>query len=111
MLSSGITMKRFSEAPHCRAIRSVFARYLERLRTGWVLADDALRVAAQPSDASSSGDSVLQVLREMSFELRVFEACNKIKACQMTAKGMLGVVLQVYSSDTAGSPSMVEVRV
>lgn len=27
----------------------------------------------------------------------------------MTAKGMIGVVLQVYSSDGAGSPSMVEV--
>lgn len=47
----------------------------------------------------------------MGCELRVFEASNKIKACLMTAKGMIGVVLQVYSSDGAGSPSMVEVRV
>lgn len=45
----------------------------------------------------------------MGCELRVFEASNKIKACLMTAKGMIGVVLQVYSSDGAGSPSMVEV--
>lgn len=47
----------------------------------------------------------------MGCELRVFEASNKIKACLMTAKGMIGVVLQVYSSDGAGSPSMVEVSV
>jgi len=45
----------------------------------------------------------------MGCELRVFEASNKIKACLMTAKGMIGVVLQVYSSDGADSPSMVEV--
>lgn len=50
-----------------------------------------------------------QALQEMGCELRVFEASNKIKACLMTAKGMIGVVLQVYSSDGAGSPSMVEV--
>ncbi|CAM9642889.1 unnamed protein product [Scytosiphon promiscuus] len=49
-------------------------------------------------------------LQEMGCELRVFEASNKIKACLMTAKGMIGVVLQVYSSDGAGSPSMVEIR-
>lgn len=47
----------------------------------------------------------------MGCELRVFEASNKIKACLMTAKGMIGVVLQVYSSDGAGSPSMVEVSI
>lgn len=52
-----------------------------------------------------------QALQEMGCELRVFEASNKIKACLMTAKGMIGVVLQVYSSDGAGSPSMVEVSV
>lgn len=50
-----------------------------------------------------------QALQEMGCELRVFEASNKIKACLMTAKGMIGVVLQVYLSDGAGSPSMVEV--
>lgn len=46
----------------------------------------------------------------MGCELRVFEPSNKIKACLMTAKGMIGVVLQVYSSEGAGTPSMVEVR-
>lgn len=45
----------------------------------------------------------------MDCELRVFEASNKMKACLMTAKGMVGVVLQVYASDGAGTPSMVEV--
>ena len=45
----------------------------------------------------------------MNCELRVFEASNKMKACLMTAKGMVGVVLQVYASDGAGTPSMVEV--
>lgn len=45
----------------------------------------------------------------MECELRVFEASNKMKACLMTAKGMVGVVLQVYASDGAGTPSMVEV--
>lgn len=51
----------------------------------------------------------LQALQEMGCELRVFEPSNKIKACLMTAKGMIGVVLQVYSSDGSGTPSMVEV--
>lgn len=45
----------------------------------------------------------------MGCELRVFEASNKIKACLMSAKGIVGVVLQVYSSDGSGTPSMVEV--
>lgn len=45
----------------------------------------------------------------MGCELRVFEPSNKIKACLMTAKGMIGVVLQVYLSESA-DPSMVEVR-
>lgn len=47
----------------------------------------------------------------MGCELRVFEPSNKIKACLMTAKGMIGVVLQVYSSDGSGTPSMIEVSV
>lgn len=46
----------------------------------------------------------------MGCELRVFEPSNKIKACLMTAKGMIGVVLQVYLSG-GSDPSMVEVRV
>lgn len=46
----------------------------------------------------------------MGCELRVFEALNKIKACQMTAKGMIGLVIQVYPSDSVATPSMVEVR-
>lgn len=46
----------------------------------------------------------------MGCELRVFEASNKIKACQMTAKGMIGLVIQVYSSDGVMTPTMVEVR-
>ena len=45
----------------------------------------------------------------MECELRVFEVSNKMNACLMTAKGMVGVVLQVYASDGAGTPSMVEV--
>ncbi|CAM9395876.1 unnamed protein product, partial [Choristocarpus tenellus] len=48
-------------------------------------------------------------LHNMGCELRVFEPSNKVKACLMTAKGMIGVVLQVYSSDEEGSPNMVEV--
>lgn len=44
----------------------------------------------------------------MGCELRVFEPSNKIKACLMTAKGMIGVVLQVYLSE-GSDPSMVEV--
>lgn len=51
-----------------------------------------------------------KALQDMGCELRVFEPSNKIKACLMTAKGMIGVVLQVYSSEGAGTPSMVEVR-
>lgn len=50
-----------------------------------------------------------QALQEMGCELRVFEPSNKIKACLMTAKGMIGVVLQVYLSE-GSDPSMVEVR-
>lgn len=49
-----------------------------------------------------------QALQEMGCELRVFEPSNKIKACLMTAKGMIGVVLQVYLSE-GSDPSMVEV--
>lgn len=47
----------------------------------------------------------------MGCELRVFETSNKIKACLMTAKGMIGVVLQVYLPTVPGAPSMVEVRI
>lgn len=50
-----------------------------------------------------------QALQEMGCELRVFEPSNKIKACLTTAKGMIGVVLQVYLPGGSGAPSMVEV--
>ncbi|CAM9665891.1 unnamed protein product [Ectocarpus sp. 4 AP-2014] len=61
-------------------------------------------------DPAEIVSTLTTALQEMGCELRVFEASNKIKACLMTAKGMIGVVLQVYLSDGAGSPSMVEVR-
>ncbi|CAM9850804.1 unnamed protein product [Pylaiella littoralis] len=61
-------------------------------------------------DPTEIVSTLTTALQEMGCELRVFEASNKIKACLMTAKGMIGVVLQVYSSDGAGSPSMVEIR-
>eukprot|EP00752_Nemacystus_decipiens_P018274 g16395.t1 len=61
-------------------------------------------------DPAEIVSTLTTALQEMGCELRVFEASNKIKACLMTAKGMIGVVLQVYSSDGADSPSMVEIR-
>eukprot|EP00903_Cladosiphon_okamuranus_P019290 g17731.t1 len=61
-------------------------------------------------DPAEIVSTLTTALQEMGCELRVFDASNKIKACLMTAKGMIGVVLQVYSSDGAGSPSMVEIR-
>ncbi|CAM9194425.1 unnamed protein product [Ectocarpus sp. 13 AM-2016] len=61
-------------------------------------------------DPAEIVSTLTTALQEMGCELRVFEASNKIKACLMTAKGMIGVVLQVYLADGAGSPSMVEVR-
>ncbi|CAM9103426.1 unnamed protein product [Discosporangium mesarthrocarpum] len=51
-----------------------------------------------------------QALQEMGCEFRVFEPSNKIKACLMTPKGMIGVVIQIYSSSDESSPNMVEVR-
>jgi|TARA_B110000305_G_C19373322_1_gene605653 hypothetical protein len=44
----------------------------------------------------------------MECEMKVFEENNKIKACKMTPKGMIGVVLQVYTLE--GDLQMVEVR-
>ncbi|CAM9384324.1 unnamed protein product [Laminaria digitata] len=61
-------------------------------------------------DPSEIVNTLAKALQEMECELRVFEASNKMKACLMTAKGMVGVVLQVYASDGAGTPSMVEIR-
>eukprot|EP00904_Undaria_pinnatifida_P006544 jgi/Undpi1/3019/HiC_scaffold_14.g06396.m1 len=61
-------------------------------------------------DPSEIVNTLAKALQEMNCELRVFEASNKMKACLMTAKGMVGVVLQVYASDGAGTPSMVEIR-
>ena len=37
-----------------------------------------------------------EALAEMECELKVFEEQLRIKACKMTSKGMIGVVLQVY---------------
>lgn len=61
-------------------------------------------------DPAEIVNTLAKALQEMDCELRVFEASNKMKACLMTAKGMVGVVLQVYASDGAGTPSMVEIR-
>ena len=52
--------------------------------------------------------SISETLGEMECEMKVFEENNKIKACRMTPKGMIGVVLQVYTLE--GDLQMVEVR-
>ncbi len=49
-----------------------------------------------------------EVLALMECELKVFEETNRIKACKMTPKGMIGVVLQVYA--LTGDEHVVEVR-
>ncbi|CAM9585489.1 unnamed protein product [Chrysoparadoxa australica] len=59
-----------------------------------------------PADILASATNALQ---EMGCELRVFDQSNKIKACLMTAKGMIGVVVQIYSGEK-GVPCVVEVR-
>lgn len=53
--------------------------------------------------------AVSGALQDMGCELRVFEASRKIKACLMTQKGMIGVVVQVYCRG-AGETNLVEVR-
>jgi len=52
--------------------------------------------------------SISESLGEMQCEMKIFEENNKIKACRMTPKGMIGVVLQVYTLE--GDLQMVEVR-
>ncbi len=51
---------------------------------------------------------VAESLTAMECELKVFEEANKIKACKLSSKGMIGVVAQVYVLD--GDLHMVEVR-
>jgi Protein kinase domain len=56
---------------------------------------NTFETALPPPDILSAVSAALQ---EMGCELRVFDASNKIKACLMTPKGMIGVVVQVYAS-------------
>ncbi|KAG5178631.1 CBL-interacting-like PK [Tribonema minus] len=107
-VQEGVVAERMEEVEAEAAAAAAAAAHAGSAQARGSVRLNTFQTALPPADILGA---VSGALAEMGCELRVFDASSKIKACLMTPKGMIGVVVQASLCSSSGAPlHVVEVR-